>query len=336
MQLKQHDLTGALQRGLQPIYLVNTDDPLLQEETCDAILAAARAQQYDERTVMHVDPSFDWSTLQQDASALSLFASRRIFDLRNPGGKFDKEASAVLRSYTADLPPDTLLLIRSARLDGRQRQSAWFKALDAAGVIVTIYDVAPQEMPRWLRGRLKQAGLALSNEALAYLSEKVEGNLLAARQHIDKLKLQNLAEPVSLEDLMACIEDASSYGAFDLANAVLGGEQARVVRALRSLQDEGLSVFPVLGAVGASLRNVLAGRTRFGPLADLARNFQRRQSRDAIALAIGQLALIDAQGKGQLLGNEWESLERLLLNLAGDGRSPLPTLDDFRPLLTRR
>lgn len=336
MQVKQHDLSGSLQRGLQPIYLVNTDDPLLQEEACDAILAAARAQQYDERTVMHVDPSFDWSALQQDTAALSLFASRRVFDVRNPGGKFDKEASAVLRSYIADLPPDTLLLIRSARLDGRQRQSAWFKALDAAGVIVTIYDLSPQEMPRWLRGRLKQAGLSLSNEALAYLSEKVEGNLLAARQHIDKLKLQDLAEPISLEDLMACIEDASSYGAFDLANAVLGGEQARVVRALRSLQDEGLSVFPVLGAVGASLRNVLGGRARYGPLADLAKAFQRRQSREAIAEAIGQLALIDAQGKGQLLGSEWESLERLLLNLAGDGRAPLPTLDDYRSLLSRR
>ncbi len=335
MQLKPWTLAEDLKRDLRPAYLINSDEPLQREEACDAIVSAARAVGYDERSVLYMDSDEDWDLLQQDAAAMSLFSSRKVLDVRVKGNKFGKVGAAALRDYVANPPADTLLLIRSDRLDGNQRKSSWVKAIDGIGAVLTVYDMDPGEVPRWLKGRLRPAGLTLQDDALRYLAERIEGNLLAGRQHVEKLALQDFEQPIALSDVMACIEDASSYGVFDLANAVLAGESARVTRAIASLQEEGLSIFAVLPAVGASFRNVLAGRT-FGPLKDLAASFRRRHRLDALRDALTQFALIDAQGKGQLLGNEWEFFERLMLNLAGDGQQPLPTIEDFRPLLTRR
>lgn len=333
MQIKLWDLESRLATGsLAPIYFISGDEPLLLQEACDQVIAAATAAGYDERSVIHADSGYRWADLTADASSMSLFASLRLLDVRVAGNKFDREASEVLREYVAQPPADTLLLIRATRLEGRQRQSAWYKALDKAGVMVPVYEVPPAEMPRWLANRLRVAGLQLQPEALAYLAERVEGNLLAAVQEVAKLALLDLPAPITLEALMGATEDAASYGVFDLIDAMLAGEQARVVRSIASLRAEGVAVFSVLGALGAQLRRLQDGDRGYGPKQDLIAQFRRRQRGRDLSTAIAELALLDAQGKGGLLGDVWQSLERLLLNLAG---APLPGLSDHQRLLRR-
>ena len=157
MQVRLGELEARLTSGLAPAYFVSGDEVLLVQEACDAIVAQAEQQGFSERSVQHVETGFRWDDILQDAASMSLFAERRIIDVRVPANKFDRAASETLRSY-ADAPgDDTLLLIRTGRLDAKKRSSAWFKALDKLGVVVLIWPIASAELPKWLGGRLGAA-----------------------------------------------------------------------------------------------------------------------------------------------------------------------------------
>ena len=162
MQVKPEALRARLEKGLSPIYLVSGDETLLVEEACDAILGAARRQGYSERRVVHVESGFNWGELIAEAASQSLFAERKVIDLRPPANKFDRKASDILREYAAAQHEDVLLLIRTGRLEGRQRSSAWFKALDKAGAIVLVWPVGVRELPQLVGGAAARcAGLQL-------------------------------------------------------------------------------------------------------------------------------------------------------------------------------
>ena len=335
MPLRVEDLESHLAGGLAPIYFVSGDETLLVQEACDAILAAAGAHGYGERSVLHAEPGFRWHNVLQDAASMSLFAERRVIDVRVAGNKFDREASEVLREYAAQPSQDTLLLIRSARLESRQRSTAWFKALDAAGTVVLIWPIGIRELPRWLEGRLRAAELSLEPSALAYLAQQVEGNLLAAVQEIAKLKLAGLEQPISADALAELMEDSAHYDAFELIDAIFAGDLPRVSRMLGVLREEGVSLFAILGAIVAQLRRLRDGGARMPPHRQrLIGGFLRRLGSDAaIDRVLAQCALIDAQGKGQLLGDAWLSLESLCLRLAGSRK--LPSLETQLPFLRR-
>jgi len=326
MPLRAGDLAARLSRELAPIYLVAGDDPLRVQEAGDAVAAAARQQGFEERSLHYVEPGFDWQALQSDAASLSLFASRRLLDVRVPSAKFDRDASAVLRAYAEAPPADTLLLIRSGRLDAGQRKSAWFKALDRVGVVVLIWPLEPRELPGWLQQRLVAAGLEMTREAVDYFAERIEGNLLAAVQEIEKLRLLELASPIELAVLQKSLGDAAHYDAFELIDAVMAGEPARVRRIVAGLREEGVAVFAVLGALTSQLRRLRDGQGRMPPQRQrLVQGFQRRLgSRTALDRILAQCALVDQQGKGQLLGDPWLSLESLLLRMAGVTALPAP------------
>ena len=231
MQIKSEQLSSSLSRGLQTIYLVSGDDTLLVEEACDEIIAAARAQGFTERSIHHVEPGFHWYDITNDAASMSLFAERKILDLRLGSGKFDKEASEVLRSWCdgETSNSDTLLLLRTDRLQPKQRSSAWFKAIEQAGGIVLIWPMSPRDMPRWLEARLTKRGLSMDRDGLSYLADRVEGNLLAAAQEIEKLALQGLPQPISQQTLIASLEDTSRFTSFDMIDAAMAGARARIV-----------------------------------------------------------------------------------------------------------
>lgn len=332
MQLKAQDLAGHLKGQLAPVYFFSGDETLLVEEASEAVLAAARGAGFSERTVLHAEAGFDWQQLLGEAASLSLFAERRILDLRNPSSKFDRDASEVLRAYCADPPPDTLLLVRSGRIDGRQKSAAWFKALDRAGVVMQVWPVSLAELPRWLKGRLDRAGVDLRPDALTYLAQRVEGNLLAAVQEVEKLRLAGLPEPVTAEDLARMLEDAAHYDTFELLDAVLAGDAERVPRMVRGLRAEGVALFAVLGALTTQLRQIAEGRTPAFKRRLADRLIRRLGSAAAIDRVLAQCALVDQQGKGQLLGDAWISLENLLLRLAG---ARLPSLEDQQAALQR-
>ena len=190
MKLRPEQLSGHLQQGLKPIYLLSGDEPLQMMEAGDAIRQQARQQGANEREVLHADASgFDWNTLLNAANTLSLFAEQRLIELHLPNGKPGNEGSKVLCEYAARPPEDTVLMIRSGKLDKTTLNSKWGKAVDAAGVVMQFWPIKPEELPTWVRRRMQAAGLQTTPEAAALLAERVEGNMLAATQEIEKLLL---------------------------------------------------------------------------------------------------------------------------------------------------
>ena len=246
--------------------------------------------------------------------------------MRLPPTKFDKEASAALREWVEAPPEDNLLLLRTGRLQPRQRSAAWCKDLEKAGVVVLVWPVSAQQLPRWLARRLKGSGLQAEPDALAYLSERVEGNLLAAAQEIDKLVLMGLPSPVTVEQLVSVLEDTARFTPFDVIDAVMAFDPARVDRVLAGLREEGINLFAILGAFTSQLRRLDNPRGMPRDRQKLIVGFRER-IRD-VHLVLAECAVIDRQGKGQGLADAWVSLERLLLRLAGAKSLSLPSEDD--------
>jgi DNA polymerase-3 subunit delta len=328
MQVRADDLGSQLQGGLRPVYLVSGDETLLVEEACDLVIAAARDQGYLERSVHYVEAGFKWHELRHASASLSLFAERKLLDVRVPVKRFDREGSDALREWldaATSEPPDVVLLLRCGRLEPRQRSSAWFKAIEKQGIVTLIWPLSPDQLPRWLQQRARGVGLQIEGDALHYLCERVEGNLLAAAQEVDKLVLLEPEQPVSLEAVVAALEDASRFTPFDLIDATMVGDAAKIHRVVRSLRDTGTSVFAVLGAFTSQLRRGNDTRGLPPQRRKLVSQFMARIKDPAPVL--GECALIDQQGKGQKPGIAWISLENLLLRLSGIRSLPLPSQD---------
>ena len=318
MQVRPNDLAKALERGLAPAYLVAGDETLVVEESCDAIIAAARAQGYTEREIVDGDTGFEWRRLDELAGSLSLFAERRIIDLRLSSKSFGRDAADAIDGYLARNAGDTLLLVRTGRLDQDQRKSKWFSRFDAGGVVMLAWPLGGDEFRRWLAARARRAGLALDADALAFLGESVEGNLLAAAQEIEKLRLLDLPQPIGLEALRAAVADASRFDGFDLVDAALSGDAARVCRVLYVLEEEGVDALGILGQLTWSIRS-LARDGNLGMPQQRARLIEaaRRRLRPAdIEAALTLAATVDRQVKGAP-GDPWRTLETLALRLAG-------------------
>ncbi len=319
MPLRPNDLARDLARGLKPVYLISGDELLLVEEACDAIIAAARAQGFTERDLIQVETGYRWSELTEASRAMSLFSQRRLLDVRVPAKRFDKDAGDVLIEYCRAPPTDTLLLLRTERLESKQRGAAWFKAIDRAGAVMVIWPIELNQLQGWLSQRCRAADLALTADALEYLATRVEGNLLAAVQEIEKLKLLGLAQPVTLEMLMRAITDAAHFDAFDLMDAALTAQPSRVRHVIWVLRAEGVAPLLVLGVLAAQLRRLLSGDSRGLPQ---GRERAMRAARARFSLVeletlLKDCCAIDQQSKGALGGDVWQSLERATLRLAG-------------------
>jgi len=245
MQLRPEHLATALQRGLRPLYTVYGDEPLLAQEAGDAIREAARAAGYGERKVFSVSGAhFDWSGLLGASMAMSLFAERQLIEIRIPGGKPGKEGSEALQRYCESLSDDVVTLIHLPKLDRQQQGSAWFAALDAAGVIVRVEAVSRQALPQWLARRLAAQGQRVEEgdagaQTLAFFADRVEGNLLAAHQELQKIALLYPAGVLSFEQIESAVLNVARYDVFKFTEAVLGGHTARVLRMLDGLRAEG-------------------------------------------------------------------------------------------------
>ena len=245
MQVRTDQLAAHLAKGLKPLYVVHGDEPLLAQEAADAVRAAARAAGYTERKVFTVSGAhFDWSGLLGSSQAMSLFADRQLIEIRIPGGKPGKEGSEALQRYCQTLSDDVLTLIHLPRLDGQQLKSSWFTALDGAGVSIRVEPVERRELPMWIARRLSAQGqqVAAGDEGqrtLAFFADRVEGNLLAAHQELQKLALLYPTGPLSYEQVEAAVLNVARYDVFKLGEAVLAGQVARALRMLDGLRAEG-------------------------------------------------------------------------------------------------
>lgn len=269
MQLRADQLPQALAKGLRPLYVIHGDEPLLAQEAADAIRSAARVAGYSERSVHTVAGAhFDWSGLLGEASALSLFADRRVIEIRMPSGKPGKDGSEALQRYVETLSDDNLTLILLPRLDRTQQTSAWFTALDGAGATIRIDPVERRALPQWIAQRLAAQGLRIEDgeagqHALAFFADRIEGNLLAAHQEISKLALLHApADPrgaptvLTQTQIESAVLNVARYDVFKLGEAVLAGQVARALRMLDGLETEGEAAVLVHWTLADDLRGL--------------------------------------------------------------------------------
>jgi DNA polymerase III subunit delta len=245
MQLRADQLAAHLAKGLQPIYTVWGDEPLLAQEAADQIRAAARASGCTERQVHTVAGAhFDWSGLLGASMAMSLFAARQLIEIRIASGKPGKDGSDALQRYCAALGDDVVTLVQLPKLDRTQQSSAWFTALDGAGVAVRVDPVDRKALPQWIAQRLAAQGQRVEGgeagqRTLAFFADRIEGNLLAAHQEIQKLGLLYPAGELGFERIESAVLNVARYDVFKLGEAVLAGQVARALRMLEGLQAEG-------------------------------------------------------------------------------------------------
>jgi DNA polymerase-3 subunit delta len=267
MQLRAEQLASHLAKGaLKPIYTVHGDEPLLAQEAADAIRAAARAAGYSERKVYTVSGAhFDWSSLLGGAQAMSLFADKQLIEIRIPGGKPGKDGSSALQTYCERIAGDEVLtLVQLPRLDGMQQKSAWFSALDGAGISLRVDAVERRDLPAWIARRLAAQGQRVADGAqgdegertLAFFADRVEGNLLAAHQELQKLALLYPAGALSFEQVEAAVLNVARYDVFKLGEAVFAGQVARALRMLAGLQAEGEAAVLVHWTLAEDLRTL--------------------------------------------------------------------------------
>lgn len=245
MQLRPDQLAAHLARGLKPVYTVHGDEPLLAQEAGDAIRAAARAAGFAERKVFTVSGAhFDWSGVLGAAQAMSLFAERQLIEIRIPNGKPGKDGSEALKRYCETCSDDVLTIVHLPKLDRQQQQGAWFTALDAAGVTIRVDPVERRALPQWIAQRLAAQGQRVEDgeagqQTLAFFADRVEGNLLAAHQELQKLALLYPAGVLQFDQVESAVLNVARYDVFKLGEAVLAGQTARVLRMLDGLRAEG-------------------------------------------------------------------------------------------------
>jgi DNA polymerase-3 subunit delta len=249
MQVRADQLAGHLKqcatKGLRPIYTLYGDEPLLAQEACDAVRAAARAAGHTERQVHTVAGAhFDWSGLLGASQAMSLFADRQIVEIRIPSGKPGKDGSEALQRYCETLSEDVVTIVQLPKLDRTQQSSAWFLALDGAGVTVRVDAIDRKALPTWIAQRLAAQGQRVMDgeagqQTLAFFADRVEGNLMAAHQEVQKLGLLYPAGELSFEQIESAVLNVARYDVFKLGEAVLAGQVARALRMLDGLQAEG-------------------------------------------------------------------------------------------------
>jgi len=311
---------------LAPVYLLAGEE-LLVLEAADAVRAMARRLGYGERDVLEADSRFDWDDLARASAGLSLFATQRLLDLRLAGGRAGKDGGAAITAFASDPPPDTTLLITATEWSSKH-EGAWTKAVDQHGVQVVFNAPRPHEWTQWIGARLASRGLKATPDAVAMLAERVEGNLLAAAQEVDKLVVLAGDRPLDAATLETLVADSARFDAFKLTDAAFAGEGGRALRILAGLRAEGDELIALMGWLVNQLQLAmrLANARDFGAQAkaerlwpareQLFRKALRRAPREHWMACLARAARIDRMAKGREQGDPWLEAERLVAAIA--------------------
>jgi len=329
-------LAAHLEQHLLPAYLISGDEPLLIGEAADAIRARARAVGFTERETHFIERAGDWVDVRVSASTLSLFAERRIIEIRLNSGKPGVAGGAALTALLESKDPDRLILIFTPRLDRDAQGAAWVKALEANGAWVQVWPVDASRLVGWLRSRCTKLKLSLPEDALEILAERTEGNLLAAHQELEKLTLLAPNGRVTADTVLASVADSARFDVFQLGEAVLAGEPERALRVLAGLRAEGTEPTLVLWALTKALRdlwNAIAGPSAEVPggkprawqrqTAALEKGIRRASRLSFRALTV-RAGRADRMVKGRLLGNPGDEMALLAADICGRPALPAP------------
>ncbi|MDB6063253.1 MAG: polymerase subunit delta [Verrucomicrobiaceae bacterium] len=332
MRLRADQLEKNIAQALAPIYLISGDEPLLVQECADTLRAACRKQGFSERQVFHIDNSFDWNTLLNETSAMSLFADKKLIELRMPNGKPGDAGTGALEHYCASTNADTVLMILCNKLDSSAARAKWHKAVDACGVTIPLWPIEPAQLPRWIEQRLRSKGLSATPDAIALLAERVQGNLLACVQEIEKLQLYTDATHFDVETVELTVADSARYDVFTTIDQLLLGQTANALRALAGLRGEGEEPPVILWALTKELRTVYKctelieqGQTIdraidsagvWDKRKPLIRAALQRLSRTKTAKLLRLAQKIDAAVKGAAPDNPWILMDRLAVGIS--------------------
>lgn len=339
MRIKPEQLQSELRKSLQPIYLVCGDEPLQVGEVADAIRAAAKQAGYTVREVINVEHGNEWSQLAEEADSLSIFADQKLIDLRLPSAKPGHEGGKALVDYCQRLPSDTLLLMTAGKLDAAAQKTQWFQAIDRAGAVVQVWPLQGPDLLSWLHRRTEAKGMQIEQDAVKSLAARIEGNLLAAAQEVEKLFI--LHGPVKLSKGMIenAVADSARFDVFKLTDALLGGKLNRANKILYGLKAEGVAAPVVLWALSREARILFNVKSELRQGSHQEAVFKKYQIWDKriplVHDAVKRLNVIqiqslllasakaDAQIKGRLAGNCWDTLFEIC------SRFCLPEIADF-------
>jgi DNA polymerase-3 subunit delta len=335
MRLTTENLPQHLAKGLGSLYVIHGEALLLAIEAADAIRAAARNAGFGEREVLIAEQGFKWAELRNSSQSMSLFSSRKVVDLRIPSGKPGVEGAQALLDLCDNLHPDTLTLISLPRLDSTATKSKWFAALEQHGTLVSADDVTLAALPAWIAARLKRQGQSADADTLAFLAQRVEGNLLAAFQEIQKLALLFPAAPLTFEQVKDSVMDVARYDVFKLSEAMLAGDAERYARVLDGLRAEGTATVLILWSLAEDIRALakvsralqqsgnMTGALRdarvWGAKQKLLERAVRRFTPAFAERALRQAAQIDRLIKGLRQGDVWDELLQLGVRCARVG-----------------
>jgi DNA polymerase-3 subunit delta len=332
MELTPERLVAQLDNEtLRPAYLIAGAEPLRVLEAADAVRARARAQGIGEREIFDVDARFNWSLLEASLHAPSLFSAQRLLEVRLPSGKPGTEGAKALAAFCADPPPDVVLLVTCDEWS-RQHGGKWSEAIARVGHVVVAWPVKAHELPEWIERRMRARGLRADRDAVQVLAERVEGNLLAAAQEIDKLALLDEGATIDAARMESLVADAARFDVFRLLDAAMNGQGAHAARMLAGLRAEGVAVPALLGMVAMELQRAAAlaqVQARGGNLAaefKAQRIWDSKQAAYKRALArhdaarwdefVARIGRVDRAAKGRGDGDPWQQLERVLLAVA--------------------
>lgn len=332
-QLSSH-LQDALQKNqLLPIFMISGDEPLLSQEAADSVRTTARQLGYTERETFYVEGKFDWNQVLNETSSMSLFADKKIIELRITNGKPGDQGSKALCELCETLTSDNLLLVILPKLDRNAQKSKWVKALESKGAHIQVWPVNSDQLPRWIKERLGQAGIDANSEAVKILADRVEGNLLAAMQEINKLKLLSVEGKVDAGAMSAVVADSARYDLFAFIDTVLSGDAQSAARALRGLQNEGTDPLTLLWAITRELRILVKASQQVtqGEHSDWAlkkagvwdkriplfRKALQRLKPAHLRMLLYQAGAIDRGIKGLRQTAVWDEISTLVLSLSG-------------------
>ncbi|MGJ8687470.1 MAG: DNA polymerase III subunit delta [Spongiibacteraceae bacterium] len=333
MRLRPEKLAGHLKQGLANCYLISGDELLLNQECCDEIRTACREQGVTEREILEVDRYFNWQQLHDVGQSMSLFAERKLIELRLGSAKMDAKSSAALQEYLNAADGSNILLLNCGRLDNRSLNSKWVKAIDAAGVVMQVWPIERRQLGQWIMQRMRARGMSADQNAVELLADRVEGNLLAANQEIEKLRILVGDKNISSDTVASAVASSARYDIFKLIDAALTGNAAYALKMLGGLIAEGGEEIAMLGALSRELRNLYQcayaieqgqGTER---VLDNARVWDKRKPLYKACLnrlssrKIGELlqlaSRIDAAQKGQSAERPQPLLSNLVSTLAG-------------------
>lgn len=330
MQIKPQQLAGVLQKSLAPVYFLSGDEPQQLGELADLIRKAAKQQDYLSREIFFVDKQFDWKQLNTASDTLSIFADKKIIDLKLAGTP-GQDGGKVLTAYCQRLPEDTLLLITMGKINKESQKSSWFQAIDKAGCIIQVWPLAGQDLIRWMQERMQHRGIVPEPGAVKLLADRVEGNLLAAAQEIEKLYVLYGAGKLSSQQIIDVVADSSRYDVFKLVESALAGQADKVLKILSSLKAEDVSPVLALWALVREARilisykaaksqnekeSLLRNQGVWGERKQLIEVSTKRLSHAELNQVLVLGAKADRQIKGQQQGDAWETLLEGCLGLA--------------------